>query len=334
VINNEDFTNKVILITGGTGSLGKQIVKRLLTGERGRVKKIIIFSRDEDKHYSMSLDYQNSKDLLDFRIGDVRDYDSVLSSMRDTDIVIHAAAMKQVPMCEYFPMESIKTNIFGMYNIVKAIKENDLPVNTVVSISTDKACQPVNTYGMCKAIQERITIEANLSIKKDVRIIGVRYGNVMASRGSFIPLFKKQILNDKVITITSDKMTRFMMSIDNSVDTIFKAIDNAYPGEIYIPNIPAAKIIDVAHIMMENRDVKIKHIGIRPGEKIHETLISSEESLRTIREDGYFVIVPFFPELQYRKNIEIFNKSFSSDDFLISESELRALLDKEGYLDL
>jgi len=156
------FTNKTILITGGTGSLGKQIVKRLMTGEKGRFKKIIIFSRDEDKHYKMSLEwrsyappsgiFKNDQNLLEFRIGDVRDYTSVLSAMRDANIVIHAAAMKQVPLCEYFPLESVKTNIFGIVNIIRAIKENDLPIETVVVVSTDKACQPVNTYGMCKAI--------------------------------------------------------------------------------------------------------------------------------------------------------------------------------------
>jgi len=328
-----DFTDKTILITGGTGSLGKQIVRRLATGEKGNFKKIIIFSRDEDKHYQMSLDWKKYKDLLEFRVGDVRDYASVLSAMRDVNIVIHAAAMKQVPLCEYFPLESVKTNIYGMVNIIQAIKENSLPVEIVVAISTDKACQPVNTYGMCKAIQERMAIESNISIdKKDVRVVVVRYGNVMASRGSIIPLFQKQILTQKVLTLTCGQMTRFMMSIDDSVNTIFTAIEKANQGEIYIPKIPAARIIDIVNIMTCGRNIKIENIGIRPGEKIHESLISLEESVRTIEEGDYFVVTPFFLELKSRHINMIEPSIISSEDFVLSQENLRILLKKEGHL--
>jgi FlaA1/EpsC-like NDP-sugar epimerase len=327
-----DFTNKVILITGGTGSLGKHIVKRLMSGDNGKFKKIIIFSRDEDKHYQMSLDWSGCKDLLKFRVGDVRDYTSVLSAMRDVNIVIHAAAMKQVPLCEYFPLESIKTNIYGIVNITRAIKENNIPVETVLVVSTDKACQPVNTYGMCKAIQERIAIESNISIEKSVKVIVVRYGNVMASRGSIIPLFQKQILEKREITVTSRKMSRFMMSIDESVDTIFNAINKANPGEIYVPKIPAAKIGDIVEIMTEGRSVEIKNIGIRPGEKINESLISMEESIRTLEEGDYFVITPFFPELECRKYKRQKASVISSDNFILSKYNLKNLLRQEGHL--
>jgi FlaA1/EpsC-like NDP-sugar epimerase len=328
-----NFTDKVILITGGTGSLGKQIVKRLVTGEKGKIKKIIIFSRDEDKHYQMSLKWKEYKNLLDFRIGDVRDYNSVLSSVKDSDIVLHAAAMKQVPLCEYFPLESVKTNIVGMANIVRAIKENDLPVETIVAISTDKACQPVNTYGMTKAIQERIAIESNISMKsKDSKVVVVRYGNVMSSRGSVIPLFKNQILNNGVLTITSEEMTRFMMSINESVNTIFTAIEKANPGEIYIPKIPSAKIIDLAQVMIGDKNIKIKNIGIRPGEKIHESLVSSEESERTVEEGNYYVILPFFPELKCRINSENFKREITSKNFILDKDSLAKMLKKEGQL--
>jgi len=340
-----DFTGKTILITGGTGSLGQRIVKRLMSGEKGQFKKIIIFSRDEDKHYQMILDLKQFindknnffwgefKDLLKFIVGDVRDYISISSAMKEADIVIHAAAMKQVPLCEYFPFESVKTNILGMENIVRSIKENYSKVQTVVVISTDKACLPVNTYGMCKAIQERIAIESNISInKKGIRIICVRYGNVMGSRGSVIPLFQKQILMKKSVTVTSEKMTRFMMSLNNSVDTIFTAMDNAYPGEIYVPIIVSARIIDIANIMIEGRNLKKEIIGIRPGEKIHEILLSEEELLRSIKEGNYFVITPSFLELKYREIDNGLSTDVSSNNFLLSKSDLKRLLEGEGHL--
>ena len=328
-----DFTDKTILITGGTGSLGKHIVKRLMTGEKGSFKKIIIFSRDEDKHYQMSLEWKDRLSLLEFRIGDVRDYPSVLSVMRDINIVIHTAALKQKPNSEYSPLEAIKTNIFGIQNIVRAIKENPLPIETVVIVSTDKACQPVNTYGMTKAIQERIAIESNISInKKCIKVICVRYGNVMASRGSIIPLFQKQIKSGQPLTITSEKMTRFMMSLDNSVDTILTSIEKAYPGEIYIPTIPSVRIIDIIELMTEGRNVVIRDIGIRPGEKIHEILVSTEESIRTVKEGNYIVVIPWFPEIKYRKCENFFNEEFSSKNHLLTKSELKKLLIKEGHL--
>ena len=337
-----EFTDKTILITGGTGSLGHKIVKRLMTGEMGSFKKIIIFSRDEDKHHHMALEWNSFKfsknnifynrkvsDLLEFKIGDVRDYSSVISVMRVADVVIHAAAMKQILICEYFPFESVKTNILGIEHIVRSIKEGYSPAKIVLIISTDKACQPINTYGMSKGIQERIAIESNISIgRKDIKVICVRYGNVMGSRGSVIPLFESQIQNKQVLTITSEKMTRFMMSLDNSVDIIFAAIKKAYPGEIYVPNIPSAKIIDIAKIMVGDKNVKIKNIGIRPGEKIHEILVSQEEAARTIREHNYMVICPSFTEIRYRHYDKTINEEISSENFILSNCDLKELLEK------
>src|SRR5215203_5458420 len=209
----KELEGKRILVTGGTGSLGRTLVRRLLKGEMGKPSKITVFSRDEAKQHYMRLEYmhreaatddviyQNSQDLLNFRIGDVRDYSSLLAAMRGADVVFHAAALKQVPSCEYFPFEAVLTNIFGAENIVRAIRENSLPVEKVVGISTDKACKPINVMGMTKALQERIFIEANRDCT-DTRLMCVRYGNVIASCGSIVPLFVEQIRNGKPLTVT------------------------------------------------------------------------------------------------------------------------------------
>src|SRR5438094_28327 len=215
----KEFEGKRILVTGGTGSLGQTLVKRILSGESGTPEQITVFSRDEAKQHYMRLEflnrqvatddviYQNSQARLKFRIGDVRDYSALLAAMRDTDIVFNAAALKQVPSCEYFPFEAVLTNIHGAENIVKCIRENNLTIETVVGISTDKACKPINVMGMTKALQERILIEANRE-SRFTRYNCVRYGNVIASRGSIIPLFVEQIQNEQPITITLEQMTR------------------------------------------------------------------------------------------------------------------------------
>ena len=232
---------KRILVTGGTGSLGQTLVKRLLAGELGKPARVTVFSRDEAKQHYMRLDYlhrktatddviyQNSQDLLNFRIGDVRDYPALLAAMRDADVVFHAAALKQVPSCEYFPFEAVQTNVFGAQNVVRAIRENRLSVETVVGISTDKACKPINVMGMTKALQERILIEANLDCA-DTNFVCVRYGNVIASRGSIVPLFVELIRKNKPVTVTLEEMTRFLLSLNKAVDTVFAAIDNLVKG--------------------------------------------------------------------------------------------------------
>jgi UDP-glucose 4-epimerase len=338
------LTNKVVLITGGTGSLGKKLVKRLMEGELGTPKKIIIFSRDEAKQHDMKVEwkhmqlatdeifYGNFEDILEFRIGNIRDYHSVVDGLKDSDIVINAAALKQVPVCEYFPFEAVKTNILGAENIVKAIRQTANNIELVLNVSTDKACKPINTYGMTKAIQERIMLEANYSCKQ-TKFICVRYGNVMASRGSIIPLFQNQIMNGGPITITTKDMTRFMMSLDQAVDTIFAAITNANPGETYIPIVKSAFITDLADVMIADRNIETKIIGIRPGEKIHEILISEEEISRTTKRDDYYVIHSILPEIR-KTNIEKAHllKEFSSKDNVISKEELRILLEKEGHI--
>ncbi len=338
------FQDKTILITGGTGSLGKSLVRRIMTGEAGKPKKIIIFSRDEDKQHSMKLEWKNMKvatdevfyhnfdEILVFQIGNVKDYETVVGAVKDAEIVIHAAALKQIPVCEYFPFESVKTNIVGAQNIIQAVKENEKKVEVLLAVSTDKACKPVNTYGMCKAIQERLIIQANLN-SGNTKFICVRYGNVIASRGSVVPLFREQIRNRGPVTITTKEMTRFWLSLDTAVDIVFDAIRFAYAGDIYIPDVASANIMDLAEVMIGDRKIHIEFTGIRPGEKVHEILISEEEISRTIKRGNYYVICPILPELQKEKAEKpTLTKELSSADRTMSKSELKAFWEKEGLL--
>ncbi len=299
---------KRVLVTGGTGTIGKVLVRRLLSGEMGLPEKVIVFSRDEAKQHFMRLEYQkrpaatdeiiyrNFERRLEFRIGDVRDYHQLASVLREVDIVVNAAAMKQVPTCEYFPYEAVRTNIDGAENIVRAIQEHDLKVETVVGVSTDKACKPVNIMGMTKAVQERIFIQANMRCK-DTRFVCVRYGNVLASRGSVIPLFIQQVRLGGPVTVTTMEMTRFLLSLEEAVDTVFAAISEAKHGETYVPRAPAARMIDVATALIGDRKLKTVVTGIRPGEKIHEIMVSEEEAFRTVERGEWYAILPMLPEI-------------------------------------
>ena len=335
--------NKRVLITGGTGSLGKTLVRRILSGELGLPKKLTVFSRDEAKQYFMRLEYLKKKistddiiyskidQILDFIIGDIRDYKSIASALRQTDVVINAAALKQVPACEYFPSQAVETNIRGAENIVRAIDELELNIETVVGVSTDKACKPVNIMGMTKAIQERIFIQANLRCRQ-TRFVCVRYGNVLVSRGSIIPLFHEQIKNGEPLTITSPEMTRFLLSLDQAVDIVFDAIRYANPGEIYIPRVPSAKILDLAKALIGDRKNEIKVVGVRPGEKMHEILISEEELFRSIIRGDYYVVLPILPHLRTQEvDHPLLEKEFSSLDNLLSMVGLINLL-KQNHL--
>ncbi len=333
-----NLEGKRILVTGGTGSLGQTLVRRILTGEMGKPAQITVFSRDEAKQHYMRLDYmhrkaatddviyQNSQDLLNFRIGDVRDYSALLAAMREVDVVFHAAALKQVPSCEYFPFEAVMTNIFGAQNVARAVRENNLPVKQVVGISTDKACKPINVMGMTKALQERVLIEANRDCP-NTSFTCVRYGNVIASRGSIVPLFVEQIRQNKPVTVTLPEMTRFLLSLDRAVDTVFAAIAKGRRGETFIPQVPAARITDVAKSLMGEKDLPIVYTGIRPGEKVHEIMVSEEECFRTVERGDYYVILPVLPEL---REIEDFTPAlegeYSSKDKNISVDELKELL--------
>jgi len=321
------FEGKTILVTGGTGSMGKTLVRRILTGNTGTPKKIIVLSRDEAKQHNMRMSYlhklvatdeviyRNFMNVLEFRIGDVRDYKDVCSAVKNSDIVINAAALKQVPACEYFPVQALMTNCIGAANIVRAIEENGFNVDTVVAISTDKACKPVNVMGMTKSIQERIITTANI-LSPQTRFICVRYGNVLASRGSVIPLFHDQIKNGGPVTITVPNMTRFLLSINQAVDTVFAAITGAKRGETYIPSAPATSIFNIAKALIGERLIEIKITGIRPGEKIHEILISEEEINHCLKRGDYYVIRSMLPELLENgdQGSNILDKEFSSSD--------------------
>lgn len=329
---------KRVLITGGTGSLGSAVTRRLLTGEMGRPAKIIIFSRDEAKQHAMRLEYleiraatdeviyQNSRELLTFRIGDVRNYSSLLQAVRDVHVIIHTAALKQVPTCEYFPFEAVQTNILGMQNLARVILENETSVEVVLGVSTDKACKPINVMGMTKALQERILIQGNLECS-DTRFICVRYGNVIASRGSVVPLFADQIRRGGPVTITLKEMTRFLLGMDQAIDAVFAALRSALPGETYIPKVPSARVVDIAEVMMNGRDIPIVYTGIRPGEKVHEILVSEEECYRTIERDGYYVICPILPELR-RAPVDhvVLKNEYSSQHANLDHSTLMILL--------
>jgi UDP-glucose 4-epimerase len=328
---------KRILITGGTGSLGKTLLRRLLTGAAGNFEKVIVLSRDEAKQHALRMEYQhlnastdeviyNFSKKIEFRIGDVRNFHSIASALRDVDIVFNAAALKQVPTCEYFPYEAVQTNIGGPENIVNAIRDLSLKVETVVGVSTDKAVSPINVMGMTKSIQERIFARANLEVP-NTRFVLVRYGNVLASRGSVIPLFHDQIKAGGPVTITDKAMTRFLLSLEEAVDVIFAALEHGKRGETFIPRIPAAKIIDVAEVLIGDRPIEIKITGIRPGEKMHESLVSPEEIHRTYEKNGYYVIAPILPELASGNKITaVLTKEYSSGDDTISKEQIKELL--------
>jgi FlaA1/EpsC-like NDP-sugar epimerase len=339
--------NKRILVTGGTGSLGKILVKRILSGKLGIPKKVIVFSRDEAKQHDMRLSYlhktvatdeviyQHFPHTLEFRIGDVRSYADICSAVRDVDIVINAAALKQVPTCEYFPEQAVLTNCMGAANIVRAIATHHYPVETVVGVSTDKAAKPICVMGMTKAIQERIFTAANIANPK-TRFVGVRYGNVLASRGSVIPMFHDQICRGGPVTITDASMTRFLLSLNQAVDTIFDAIKQAKAGEIYVPKMSSVTIYNIAKALIGEQDIEIKIVGIRPGEKIHEILVSEEEIHHTRRSGDYYVICSMLPELQKKQSIKErpLAKEFSSADDVHSLKDTIALLEEHGLLQI
>ena len=332
------LADRRVVVTGGTGSLGRVLVRRLLSGELGLPNQVVVFSRDEAKQHAMRLAFQhlrastdeviyhNLERRLQFQIGDVRDLHSVSAVLRGADVVFHAAALKQVPSCEYFPYEAVQTNIVGAENIVRAIRESQLPVETVVGVSTDKACKPVNVMGMTKAVQERLFVRANLG-GDATRFICVRYGNVLASRGSVIPLFHEQIKHGGPVTITTTDMTRFLLSLEQAVDTLFAALKEAGRGEVYIRRAASARISDIASVLIGDQPVKTVVTGIRPGEKVHEILVSEEEASRTVERGSYYVIQPLLPELRSAKeSASPTGKEYSSADDVMSREEVAGLL--------
>ncbi len=286
-----NLKNKSILITGGTGSLGKQLTKRIYQNWPN-IKRLVIYSRDEQKQFQMAQEYPNDKyKSIRFFIGDVRDKERLTRAMVGIDIVIHAAAMKHVPIAEYNPDEAVKTNIIGAQNVIHACLETN--VQKVVALSTDKAAAPINLYGATKLASDKLFIAANnIKGEKNIQFSVVRYGNVMGSNGSVIPFFLSK-RKEGILPITDKRMTRFNISLDGGVDMVFHAIENGYGGEIFIPKIPSYKIMDVAEAICP--ECITEEIGIRPGEKLHEEMITSSDSFFTYDLGLYYAILPSQP---------------------------------------
>jgi len=291
------FSGKTLLITGGTGSFGNAVLRRFLNTE---IKEIRVFSRDEKKQEDMRIELNNSK--VKFYIGDVRSYDSLYSAMHGVDYVFHAAALKQVPSCEFYPMEAVRTNVLGTENVLNAALANK--VKKVICLSTDKAVYPINAMGISKAMMEKLMVaKARTTDTTQTIICGTRYGNVMASRGSVIPLFIKQIREGKPLTITDPNMTRFLMSLEDAVDLVIYAFNNAHQGDIFVQKAPASTIMDLAIAVKElfQADNQVKVIGTRHGEKLYETLLTREERVKAEDLGGYYRIVPDDRDLNYGK---------------------------------
>jgi len=327
--------NKILLITGGTGSFGNAVLNRFL--DTDHFKEIRIFSRDEKKQDDMRNQLKNEK--LKFYIGDVRDYNSVERAMRGVDYVFHAAALKQVPSCEFFPLEATKTNVFGTQNVIDAAVNNK--VKKVICLSTDKAAYPINAMGISKALMEKVAIAASRNIVGDTTVCLTRYGNVMASRGSVIPLFLKQIREGNPITITDPNMTRFLMSLEEAVELVLFAFEHGNQGDLFVNKAPAGTIGDLAVALKElcNADNEVKVIGTRHGEKLYETLCTREE-MQKAEDMGDFYRVP-----ADNRNLN-YNQYFSEGETDLSKIEdyhshnteqlgvegMKKLLSKQPYI--
>jgi UDP-N-acetylglucosamine 4,6-dehydratase len=289
------FTDKILMITGGTGSFGNTVLKRFLSTD---VREIRIFSRDEKKQEEMRITLNNPK--LKFYIGDVRNYESTLQAMKGVDFVFHAAALKQVPSCEFYPMEAVRTNINGTENVMNAATASG--VSRVVVLSTDKAVYPINAMGISKAMAEKLMVaKARTQSDMETIICATRYGNVMASRGSVIPLFVSQLKDGKPLTVTDPNMTRFLMSLEDSVDLVLYAFEHGVQGDIFVQKAPASTVADLAQALKElfNKNVPIHVIGTRHGEKLYESLISREEMVKADDMGGYYRIPADNRDLNY-----------------------------------
>nr|CAD6436839.1 UDP-glucose 4-epimerase [Rhizobium sp. Q54] len=318
------FAGKKLLVTGGTGSFGNAVIRRFIKDEFAEIR---IFSRDEKKQEDMRL--QMKDDRLKFYIGDVRDYASVSDAVRGADYVFHAAALKQVPSCEFYPMEAIKTNVLGAENVLRAAIENC--VERCVVLSTDKAVYPVNAMGLSKALMEKVMVaKSRLTTTSQTVVCATRYGNVMGSRGSVIPLFKDQILRGEALTVTDPSMTRFLMSLDESVDLVIYAFTHARSGDIFVQKAPASTIGDLATALkkLSGSDVPVKIIGTRHGEKLYESLVSREEMVRAEDLGGYYRIPADARDLNYNKYFVEGQPEVSSEDDYTSHNTRRLNVDE------
>jgi UDP-N-acetylglucosamine 4,6-dehydratase len=326
------FNNKRIFVTGGTGSWGHELIRQLLPQNP---QEVVIFSRSESAQVAMSREYEDPR--LSFVIGDIRDKDALVAACRGVDYIIHLAALKHVPVCEDQPYEALKTNVIGTQNVIEAAIANN--VDKAIYISTDKAANPSNFYGMTKAIGERLFVYANL-LGSGTRFVTVRGGNVLGTNGSVVHLFMNQIKDKGQVRITDMNMTRFFLTLRDAISLLFKAAEVSVGGEIFVMTMPTCRIIDLAEVLIEasgKRNVSIIETGIRPGEKIHEILMSDFESRSTVvYDEQYLVILPTLdmPELKerYRRYASVSFSSFRSDRNLISKDEIRDILQRGGFL--
>jgi UDP-N-acetylglucosamine 4,6-dehydratase len=329
------FKNKVLMITGGTGSFGRTVLKRFLSTD---VHEIRIFSRDEKKQEDMRITLNNDK--LKFYIGDVRNYDSVCQAMKGVDYVFHAAALKQVPSCEFYPMEAVRTNVIGTENVMNAAIANK--VKRLVVLSTDKAVYPINAMGISKAMAEKLMVaKSHLQLEDETVFCATRYGNVMASRGSVIPLFVSQLKEGKPLTVTDPNMTRFLMSLEDSVDLVLYAYEHGEQGDIFVQKAPASTLADLTQAVKElfNKDNEVRIIGTRHGEKLYETLISREEMAHAHDMGDYYRIPADNRDLNYAKYFSEGEKEISHlDDYTshntkqLNVEQVKSLLLKLDYI--
>jgi UDP-N-acetylglucosamine 4,6-dehydratase len=329
------FNNKVLMITGGTGSFGNAVLKRFLSTD---VREIRIFSRDEKKQEEMRIDLNNEK--LKFYIGDIRNYDSILHASKGVNYVFHAAALKQVPSCEFYPMEAVRTNVLGAENVMNAAIAQG--VERVVVLSTDKAVYPINAMGVSKAMMEKLMVaKARMQNVGETLLCATRYGNVMASRGSVIPLFVSQIKDGKALTITDPHMTRFLMSLDDSVDLVLHAFEHGQQGDIFVQKSPASTVMDLAAALSELFHSKTapRIIGTRHGEKLYETLVSREEMARVVDMCDYYRVPADNRDLNYAKYFSDGEEKISTlDDYtshntqLLNVVQIKQLLSKLDFI--
>jgi UDP-N-acetylglucosamine 4,6-dehydratase len=325
-----DLNGQSILITGGTGSLGKHLTKTIFE-KFPQVRRLVIYSRDEQKQFEMEQEYPHSKyPAIRYFIGDVRDADRLKKAFKDVDYVIHAAAMKHVPIAEYNPMECVKTNVLGAENVINAVLETD--VKNVVALSTDKAAAPINLYGATKLCSDKLFVAANnIRGKENKKFSVVRYGNVMGSNGSVIPFFIK---NKKkgVLPITDPNMTRFNISLQDGVDLVLHAMETAWGGEIFVPKIPSYKITDVAQAI--GPECRQEIVGIRPGEKVHEEMITSSDSFTTYDLGKYYAILPQVTKFDLHEYIKHFNAKLVKQGFQYNSGENTEWITVEGMREL
>lgn len=321
---------KSILVTGGTGSFGKKFTEFILT-KYPEIERLVIYSRDELKQYEMAQQFPESRyPNLRFFVGDVRDKDRLFRGMEDIDIVVHAAALKQVPTCEYNPFEAIKTNVIGAQNVIESAI--DRGVKQVVALSTDKAAAPINLYGATKLCSDKLFVAANnFKGKKDIKFSVVRYGNVMGSRGSVIPFFMER-RKDGVLPITDERMTRFNITLEDGVQLVLFALENMWGGEIFVPKIPSYKILELADAIAP--ECRKETVGIRPGEKLHEEMITCDDALNTVEFEKYFVILPSIRLWDIAAFIKEFNGIQCSDGFCYNSGTNREFIHREQIREL